>query len=288
VLEPDLCIYTDGSKSEEGCVGSGWIIAKDDYVVDWGSRRLMDKASVFQAEAVAIKEVLLWILAEEKHKTDSIQIWSDSQAAIAAILGVNHRSKVTKECAKLLAVAQESRCIQLAWIRGHAENTGNEVADMLAKTGTGIGLDLNSVLPVPVSYVKKMIDHFYLSEWERRWRVNPKCAQTKEMIPKVNHGHIKKFLGLGRQELARFIQIVTGHGLLAYHLSKWRPDVEPTCRLCHEGDEKFTHLLRECPTLAFDRYEFWGRVNKSNGPVAFELNLIKFFSLPRIEALYYS
>ena len=39
-----------------------------------------------------------------------------------------------------------------------------------------------------------------------------------------------------------------GHGMFTAHLAHWR-DMEPTCKLCEEGDQTTWHLFSECPAL---------------------------------------
>ena len=58
----------------------------------------------------------------------------------------------------------------------------------------------------------------------------------------------KKLLELSRYEVSRYVSLVTGHGNLAYFLSKLEPGVNPICRFCEERNETFIHLT-ECPRL---------------------------------------
>ena len=37
------------------------------------------------------------------------------------------------------------------------------------------------------------------------------------------------------------------------HMSRLRPEVDPTCRWCGEGQEAISHIFQECPQLAVER-----------------------------------
>ena len=286
VQDPEIVIYTDGSK-EDGRVGAGWAISRGDEIVGEGSLRLNDEATVFQAEVVAIREALVWLNTSKKYKESSVCIWSDSKAAISAILKVTHKSKTTFECANHLAIAQESRLVQLSWIKGHAGNTGNELADMLAKKGNLITSSEGIRIPIPLRYAKSKIEDLYYSQWKRRWNEEPDCGQTRELFPNVNRGKLKTLLRLKRSQLKILVEAATGHGLLAYHVAHWRPDVDPTCKFCLEDDEKFTHLLHECPALWQERLELQGRLEtNSSNPIAYEREIIRFFSTDDMKTVF--
>lgn len=285
VLDPSLNVYTDGSK-EEGRVGAGWAICARDSVVAEDSLRLNNEATVFQAEVIAISRALRWINNDDKYQGKSVHIWSDSQAAINAIFQVKKRSRVVKECSQQLALAQKTRDVQISWIKGHAGHTGNELADMLAKRGNSAVVADDGMIPIPVGYAKLKIDDFYTSVWQKQWHIATGMEQTKTMFPSVSRSKLKKLLRLRRSQLTILMEAGTGHGRLAYHLSRWR-GVNPTCKLCLQGDEKFTHMLQECPILWRSRQEFDMRVEKnSSNPVAWERELIRFFSQDRLSALY--
>ena len=282
---PDLIIYTDGSK-EEDRVGAAWALTAGDMVLAEEAYRLNDEATVFQAEVAAIREALVYLNSQEKYKKATVQIRSDSQAAIAAILKTMHKSKLTRDCAGQLAVAQDERPVQIAWIKGHADHTGNELADVLAKQGNSKPYDGRMEVPVPVRYAKRVVEEFYYSSWQRQWEAETKCTHTREMFPTVNRGKLKQLLRMNRKQLAILIEAATGHGLVAYHLAHWKSSVDPTCKLCLEDDEKFTHLLHECPALWREQQEMQGRLERSSNPVAYERELIRYFMSEDMKALY--
>ena len=67
----------------------------------------------------------------------------------------------------------------------------------------------------------------------------------------------KRMLKLSRAELAKAISIITGFNRLSYMQFKADPAIDPTCRLCGEGNETFWHLVTECPRLNSTRQKFF-------------------------------
>ena len=118
VEDPDLTLFTDGSKMECGS-GSGWAVCHGDTVIAEDSIYLGSDTSVFQAEVVAIEQGLTWVV-KNCREGEAVMIRSDSQSAIQAILGPVMTSKLVLDCKKVLRQAKENHRIAIRWIKGHA------------------------------------------------------------------------------------------------------------------------------------------------------------------------
>ncbi|XP_040582163.1 uncharacterized protein [Lepeophtheirus salmonis] len=127
---PDIIIYTDGSKDEEGNTGAGCAITQGDTSLHQSNVSLNKEATVFQAEVFAIAGSVEALTRMEKPSEDVV-IRSDSQSAIADIL-----NPFTKN-----------------WCKGHCDITGNEFADYLAKRG--VKSQNKKLVGVSPSYIKK-------------------------------------------------------------------------------------------------------------------------------------
>ncbi len=247
VIDPDLTLYTDGSKMESG-VGCGWAACHGDTIV-WEDHTYLGKhSSVFQAEVTAIEQALGWA-ANNCDKGTSILIQSDSQAAIQAILGRESRSSVVLSCVNYFRKAKENLRVALRWIRGHADNTGNELADSLAREGSNTKChSVEPELPLPHCAVKGVISRHFLAKWQRRWAASDSCRQTKIFFPEVSSGKLKKLAKWTRTRLNLLVQVGTGHALVANHLCKWT-EILNECSLCLEEEESIEHLFYDCPAL---------------------------------------
>ena len=164
-------------------------------------------------------------------------------------------------------------------------NTGNELADYLAKEGNQLSEEEGLATPIPFQYVKNQVEEIYLKKWQHRWRNSKRYVQTRALFPDVNFGKLKLLLRLPKSQITMLVQAGTGHGLYAQHVAHWK-DIEPDCHFCLEEEETPTHLLHECPALWRERMEWQTCVERSSSPVALERQIIRFFSTNDMMALY--
>ena len=249
IMSPDLLVYTDGSMME-GSTGAGWAVCTADTIVHEQSIGLGKCSSVFQAEVIAIQKALEWCTKNCPDGTE-ILIRSDSQSAIQAVLGFESKSTTVASCARMLRRAKENLRIAITWIKGHADYTGNELADCLAKTGTK--QEVHWVPPVPLSDLYYKIHQFFLARWQTRWQDIKTCRQTKAFFPQVGTAKLRKLAHWRRESLNLLVQAGTGHALVAHHLGQWHKDIEDKCLLCFGGPETTMHLYDECPALAMQQ-----------------------------------
>ena len=126
-------MYTDGSKNDNDCTGSGIYIKYQDQVVKV-QKRNPDFCSVFRSELIAINEGLD-LLKSITHKSE-IWILSDSRSSIQHLANWHSvRDNVGVEILKKLKRLSLSHQIHLQWIPSHVGIEGNEIADTLAKAG---------------------------------------------------------------------------------------------------------------------------------------------------------
>ena len=106
------------------------------------------------------------------------------------------------------------------------------------------------------------------------------CALALARAPysdKSDANIAKRMLKLSRAELAKAISIITGFNRLSYMQFKADPAIDPTCRLCGEGNETFWHLVTECPRLNSTRQKFF----LDNTPKKDEWKISKLISFSR-------
>lgn len=274
----DITLYTDGSRMSEDS-GAGWAAVHEDMVLAEESVYLGKTTSVFQAEVVAIERSVRWAIDNLDPGT-KVLIRSDSQAAIQALKHRNTSSKVVLSCKKVLTEAKENLRIAIRWIKGHAENTGNELADLLARNGSCLTVaSVPPEIPVPLSTVYMNIRDHFQAKWQTRWDAHAECRQTKIFFRKVKRGKINKLSKLGRPALNLLVQVCTGHALVNHHISQWTDSEEP-CEMCLEDDETTSHLYLECPAL----WQLRGEIKSLD--LGVERSVLKFFSEDRMVDLF--
>ncbi|XP_035231613.1 ribonuclease H-like [Stegodyphus dumicola] len=122
-------IFTDGSKIDER-VGCSFVAYLNGFIKKF---RLSDNSTVFQAEVFAILKSLEWILGKD---TKDVDLFSDSQSALLAIVSGKSFTKLVFDAHLLLIENLKKRNINLHWIKGHIGHEGNELADTCAKQAT--------------------------------------------------------------------------------------------------------------------------------------------------------
>ena len=262
--------YTDGSKTSRG-TGAGFCIMKDDKVQRTRAFALSKNATVFQAEIHAIRRAIPFI-REEIKPGETIQIMCDSQAAIKALDSTDTTSEMVLRTKELLNNLGKDYVITINWIKAHVEHKGNELADILAKTGCGLTPEEET--PVSYAHVKATINQKLYQEWDRRWQAQGDCRQTFQFFPCTDRSKSKKICKMNRHDLGIMVRYLTGHAHLRRHnkIAKtpqpvffefpemsykfkdpddWYTDPfdrQITCRICKlKGREETPyHLVTEC------------------------------------------
>ncbi len=275
-----LRIYTDASKTGDN-VGYGWIATDGDYIVAeeiYSAKEI----EVHRAEVLAIKEALSW-LKNCRHPGRETIISSDSQSAVSALNGYVIRDNTTKTTMELLIELDKTDSVELVWVRGHNNTTGNEVADMLARVGAEEARRISYSSPFTPASFKRMkitINQGFIKLWQSRWNHTDLYRVSKLFLPTVQTN--TSLLKMSIKELQRLSQIITGHGLYKRHLRHWNELDDYQCALCDEGDEDSFHLWQYCPSLKQER-ELSNNLLKSG--VSFARVVLKFFSCEKIKQL---
>ncbi|GBN02089.1 hypothetical protein AVEN_73291-1 [Araneus ventricosus] len=146
-------VYTDGSKSDSEA-GFAVCILEHGEPYEIFKFKLGVNNTVFQAELAAIDSLGFG-------KKIKINIIMDSQLSIEALRSSSSRSEVVIGAKENFSLA--GRQIGLAWVKAHAGNPGNELADHHAKLATIQGVEMH--LPTPYSCLKYRISKNLIREW---------------------------------------------------------------------------------------------------------------------------
>jgi ribonuclease HI len=241
------CWYTDGSKKDNN-VGLGCYNPVEKLSI---SMRLSDHASVMQAEMLAIETVAATLI-QRNTETKEITILSDSQAAIKALMSLTVHKKTTLRCITALNELAVNNNVTIAWVPGHSNIEGNEIADKLANEGNSkVAVDL--IVPNAEDKIKMNIEDEILEKCRKKWTESTGMEHSKIFIKGYERKRAKNFINLKRKDIRVLTGLMTGHGLLKNYLYKINKTDDDTCRFCRDKTEEMLHLITECEAFEHSR-----------------------------------
>ncbi|GBM80361.1 hypothetical protein AVEN_16456-1 [Araneus ventricosus] len=184
--------------------------------------------SVFQAELAAINFAAGWAL----ERNIKIKMFSDSKSSIEAIRSPKVKSNFVLSVKDNLYNAKD--LVSLVWVKVHAGNPGNELADHFAKIASSCGADMS--IPAPYSNVKRICKDFLMIEWNSYWKNSTTGKRTKEILPSANLDLLisNKYA----------IYLFTNHGPFPAYLCRFKILNNPDCLCGEHGD--VDHYLTSC------------------------------------------
>jgi ribonuclease HI len=133
--EHTIQIFTGGIKNENG-VGSGTAIHIQNKLTHQMKHKIHDECSNNQAEQMAIVKALQAIETTKINNNipRAIKIHTDSRINLQSLKNMKNRNHLIEEIRKMaIALEKENWNTEYSWIKAHAGNHGNELADRLAK-----------------------------------------------------------------------------------------------------------------------------------------------------------
>ena len=243
---PEIQIYTDGSKSSNGQVACA-MYTKEKTL----STRLPDNSTVFSAELTAIKQALKYIKTS-KHET--FMILSDSLSSLQAIDNEKWDNPIIQSILELnqQIFDETDKFVDYCWIPGHTGIKGNEEADKAAKEALELKISDNYV---PHKDFKEEVDKYFIDTWQNIWS-EQKDNKLFQIQPIVNQNQRKT--KLSKQEKSTLTRLRLGHTHLTHsHLLKGEP--APKCECGHRLT--IGHILIHCKYLTEKRKSSLPKVN---------------------------
>jgi ribonuclease HI len=260
-----ITCFTDGSRMETtGKAGAGY------YIREWETREsapLGSFTSVFQSEVWALKQCALRIV-DRGCQNHSVEMFSDSQAALLAVGSHTVVSPLVRGCISALNKVGEENSLTVTWVPGHEGVEGNEIADELARDGSAASFyGPEPAICIPTGSVRSVIRGWLRDCHTRVWHANEGCRQGRLTMLEPSRGFSKLLLGLSRTELRVVTGMLSGHNGLAYHMGKMGMDVDPLCSICGQQYESSIHLICFCDGLDRQRALFLGDTKIEPGEV---------------------
>ena len=250
-----ISIFTDGSKDGDN-VGASYVLYSNNEETTAKKFKLGRCCSVFQAELLAIKQALLWVIncystrhisgasIRSGQQPEVIKLFSDSQSAVIAISDRNSPNVIVNE---ILTIIQEIEArnlvVYIAWIKAHFGITGNERADQLAKEASTEDCD-TIYSKAPISYVKIMARKVAINKWNDRYLSLTTGATTKMFFPTIND--VLKF-NKATTISFELTQLLTGHAFTMAHAKRFNLSEHDKCKCDNIRQQTITHIVLDCP-----------------------------------------
>ena len=220
-----------------------------------------DQCEVFDAELSAIHRTLTRmtdLLATTPRRIRRLWLFSDSQAALQRLqhqrYGPGHGMATLIHQQVNMLHYRHRIPVNIHWVPGHTEVSGNETADFLAKTGFKASAIPGDNPPVTLAWIRRQAKATRLELWQSVWNTADKGRSYQgeprlKLDAPLRHTH--------RFDSSTIVQLRTGHGYFNSYLSSMKssarkkiPFPRYNCRAPRQTPE---HLLLYCVRFKEER-----------------------------------
>ena len=203
--------------------------------------------SVFSEQSYAIIMALNIIYCEREN---NFVIFSDSMSSLQAVKGFKLELNLVYQSIKDYSHLTESgKRIVVCWIPSHVNITGNERADLAAKSAVTLPI---TKMKTPATELIPRISQFCLKEWQDIWDW---CEGNKLHAIYPNVGRIPHCKNMSRHDAVVINRLRIGHTRFT-HLHLLTGEDLPMCQFC-TLPLTLNHILLECSDLNTIRQRFF-------------------------------
>ena len=265
----DILAFTDGSALKNpGPCGAGAVIHWCGITsqATFHKKSISSKSNSYHGELQAIL-LALQIVCDRRPVVHgrTVHVLTDCQSALQAVAGLNAEDNYGSVIRKIQHcvndLATRNVLVNIKWIAGHINLSGNDAADYLAKQAATNAIELDCNEPLSVSEAKSFLRRANLCRWQKRWNNDPTGRFTYDIIPCVKEG---KYKSIGsRATEVKFNRLRTGFTLLNVHMNRILPEIytSPNCD-CGQKLGTVEHFLTECILFKDMRVELYDKIER--------------------------
>ncbi|GBO29259.1 hypothetical protein AVEN_159147-2-1, partial [Araneus ventricosus] len=176
-VEEDFVVYTNGFRIEDN-VGFSVCIFDNGFLRPVFCFKFNYYNSFFEAELSAINFAVCW--APENGVR--IKIFSDSFTSIDVLASTSIKSSFVLNIKE--NIVRANGLVHLTWVRAHAGNPGNDLADHFEKNCYRLWRNLR--VPAPYSFLKKRCFENMIYNWNIYWNNSETGERVRKFLPKVD------------------------------------------------------------------------------------------------------
>jgi hypothetical protein len=141
-------------------------------------------------------------------------------------------------------------------IKAHVGNSGNELADQLAKDA--VNKKVTCFNKVPKSEIIRQETQRSIAKRQKQWDISTKGQVTKDYFPDITERLTKKI-----NLTPKLTSMMTEHGKTKAYLHRFKIIQSPEC-ICTEGDQTVDHLIYDCRKLEKERGELIAHISRED------------------------
>jgi len=240
-------VATDGKRSEDTVrLGAAFW---DGRGGEAGLFRLPDGATVFLAEAIALREALRYA---QRTAAARVVILSDSQSVLKALQSTPtaKTSEILVDIRRMLLAANDAgREVSLCWVPAHVGIPPNELADDLANIARTAGRMVTC--PLPPSTWNQAITDSVMATWKVMWSTDPfgrHLHHLHHLQPQPTLRPWFHHADGARRAITTISRLRLGHTHALKHLHRCAGVPSPRC-ICGKPEGTAAHVLLHCPLL---------------------------------------
>ena len=245
-----IACFVKGDKTNDKA-GAGRTGYRENILLKEESLQPGRRNTALQAELIALDRMAQYLL-QDKHETDKIMIYTDSQTVLQALDRLMIKTKICASAFNSLHRLGEKINVTLYWIQAGTKPYGLRRAIELSGEGSLGRCSVRIAVLVPLSSWKTDFQEISRKTAYKRWSDN-----SKEHVKKAWRDKFKQELAYANSNRLRIAtQYLSGHATVNYHLHKYRPDIPKLCAYCGDEDETVEHFIAKCPKWAFLRLQY--------------------------------
>ncbi|XP_045198655.2 uncharacterized protein LOC123552970 [Mercenaria mercenaria] len=258
----DNCIlaFTDGSAiGNPGPTGAGAAVYLNGYdsIPVLLKRSVSKRGNNFSGEIVGIEIALEFLTEVTSPTAKKIHIFTDCQAAITSVFCKEVPTKMIENIItikKYLANLQDRKYeIEIRWIPGHKELTGNELADSQAKAAASEMCTSDTEENTEkrdAREVVKIMKEKIKEKWNNKYSLSENVENIQEVYQQAG---VRSLVGEENRETFCMInQLLSGHTRLNAHWSKIDSTKSAMCCQC-KVPETAQHYIFSCARFTKQR-----------------------------------